>query len=37
MAAIADQTVLKYVEPASQGWDGQERAEQLVNITVKGK
>ncbi|KAI9473880.1 MAG: inorganic phosphate transporter Pho88 [Benjaminiella poitrasii] len=29
-----DQTVLKYVEPASQGWDGTETSDRLVNITV---
>ncbi|KAG2202027.1 inorganic phosphate transporter Pho88 [Mucor mucedo] len=29
-----DQTVLKYVEPASQSWDGTETADQLINTTV---
>lgn len=32
-----DQTVLKYVEPASQSWDGTESADQLINTTVMGK
>ncbi|KAI7904709.1 inorganic phosphate transporter Pho88 [Cokeromyces recurvatus] len=30
-----DQTILKYVEPASQNWDGTEISDQLINITVK--
>ncbi|OBZ88525.1 Inorganic phosphate transport protein PHO88 [Choanephora cucurbitarum] len=29
-----DQTVLKYVEPASQSWDGSEAPDRLVNTTV---
>jgi hypothetical protein len=29
--------VLKYVEPASQSWDGTESADQLINTTVMGK
>jgi hypothetical protein len=29
--------VLKYVEPASQSWDGTETADQLINTTVMGK
>lgn len=32
-----DQTVLKYVEPAAQNWDGTETGDQLVNTTVMGK
>lgn len=34
---ILDQTVLKYVEPAAQSWDGTETGDQLVNTTVMGK
>ncbi|CEG76653.1 hypothetical protein RMATCC62417_11515 [Rhizopus microsporus] len=29
-----DQTILKYVEPAAQSWDGTETPDQLVNTTV---
>ncbi|CAO3681341.1 unnamed protein product [Rhizopus stolonifer] len=29
-----DQTILKYVEPATQSWDGTETADQLVNTTI---
>ncbi|KAI8377234.1 inorganic phosphate transporter Pho88 [Choanephora cucurbitarum] len=29
-----DQTVLKYVEPASQNWDGSEAPDRLVNTTI---
>lgn len=32
-----DQTVLKYVEPAAQSWDGTETGDQLINTTVMGK
>jgi hypothetical protein len=32
-----DQTILKYVEPATQSWDGTETADQLVNTTIMGK
>ena len=34
---VIDQTVLKYVEPAGQSWDGTETPERLVNTTVMGK
>jgi hypothetical protein len=34
---VLDQTVLKYVEPAAQGWDGTDTPERLVTITVMGK
>lgn len=32
-----EQTILKYVEPATQSWDGTETADQLVNTTIMGK
>lgn len=34
---MLDQTVLKYVEPAAQSWDGSETPERLVVTTNMGK
>ncbi|KAI9020917.1 inorganic phosphate transporter Pho88 [Phycomyces nitens] len=35
LVLFLDKTVLRYVEPAKQNWDGTDAPEQLVNITVR--